>query len=286
MGSAVSRLGLGVGRLGAAGSSRRAGAAEAFAAIALAADAGVRMVDCPPEPEAAERLLGEVLPREPAFRLVVRAADVDGGPGAVIRRLRTSLRRLKVERADAMLVRASAVTGEDGPRLWDALLRLKDEGVTGAVGLTACVCDDPAGLARRLRPDLMQMPLSLLDQRLLASGALDEIAGRGVEVHLRSVFLHGLLFFDGAEGVLDAPLSPHVSRLRRTLAEAGADPMQAALAFALSRPQASKVVVGVGSAAEVRAVLRAAEARGPALDWETLCVDASCARAPARCAAA
>ena len=286
MGSAVSRLGLGVGRLGAATSSRRAGAAEAFAAIALAADAGVRMVDCPPEPEAAERLLGEVLPREPVFRLVVRAAEVDGGPGAVVRRLRASLRRLKVERADAVLVRAPAVTGEDGPRLWDALLRLKDEGVMGAVGLAACVCDDPAGLARRFRPDLMQLPLSLLDQRLLASGALDEIAGRGVEVHLRSVFLHGLLFFDGVQGAPAALLSPHVSRLRRTLAEAGADPMQAALAFALSRPQASKVVVGVGSAAEVRAVLRAADARGPALDWEALRADALCARAPARCAAA
>ena len=196
MGSVVSRLGLGVGRLGASAVSRRAAEAETFAAIALAADAGVRLVDCPPEPEAAERLLGAVLPREAAFKVMIRSADVEGGPAAVVRRLRTSLRRMKIERADAVLARAASVTGEEGSRLWDALLRLKDEGVVGAVGLTACVCDDPAGLARRFRPDLMQLPLSLLDQRLLVSGALSEIAGRGVEVHLRSVFLHGLLFFD------------------------------------------------------------------------------------------
>ena len=286
MESAVSRLGLGVGRLGAAASSRRAGEAEAFAAIALAADAGVRLVDCPPEPEATERLLVQVLPREPAFQLIIRAADVEGGATAMVRRLRTSLRRLNRERAEAVLVRASAITGDDGARLWDALLRLKGEGVVGAVGVTACVCDDPVGVARRFRPDLMQLPVSLLDQRLLVSGALDEIAGRGVEVHLRSAFLQGLLFFDGAEGALAAPLSPHISRLRRALAEAGADPMQAALAFALSRPQASKVVVGVGSAAELRAVIRATQTAGPALDWEAFSTHAACAADPARCLAA
>jgi D-threo-aldose 1-dehydrogenase len=286
MESALTRLGLGVGRLGAAASSRRAGVAEAFAAIALAADAGVRLVDCPPVPETAERTLGEVLPREPAFEVVIRAADVEGGPGAVVRRLRTSLRRLKLERASAVLARASHVTGEDGDKLWTALLKLRDEGLIGAVGLAACVCDDPAGLARRFRPDMMQLPLSLLDQRVIANGALAEVAERGVEVHLRSVFLHGLLFFEEAGDAGISPLQPHVSRLRRVLAEAGADPMQAALAFALSRPEARRVVVSVGAAAELRAVLRAAAARGPALDWEALRVDAGCPAAPARCLAA
>ncbi len=295
MGSEVARLGLGVARFGTAGAGgRRTSAAEAFAAVALAADAGVRLIDCPPEPEDAERLIGQVLPREPAFQIVARTATVEGGAGMILRRLRTSLRRMKLERVHAVLARPAALLADDGARLWDGLLRLKDEGVVAAIGVAACVCDDPAGLARRFRPDLMQLPLSLLDQRLLANGALDEIAGRGVEVHLRSVFLHGLLFFDGAQAGAGTsaqagaptPLSPHVSRLRRLLAEAGADPMQAALAFALSRPQAAKVVVGVGSAAELRAVLKAATARGPALDWEALRAEAACAADRTRCKAA
>lgn len=283
MDSAVGRLGLGVGRLGACAPRERA-AAEAFATVALAADAGVRLIDCPPVPEAVERMVGEVLPREPAFRVVVRAAEAEGGAGAVVRRLRTSLRRLRLERVGAVLARASAVTGEGGPALWDALNRLKDEGAAEQVGLSACVCDDPVGLARRFRPDVVQLPLSLLDQRLLQTGALAEIAGRGVEVHLRSVFLQGLLFAAGAEGAA-TPLAPHVSRLRRLLAEAGADPMQAALGFALSRPEASRVVVGVGSAAELRAVVRAAGAPAPALDWEALRAEAPCP-APGLCSAA
>jgi aryl-alcohol dehydrogenase-like predicted oxidoreductase len=285
MSSAVSRLGLAMGRFGAPSpvTGRRPGAAEAFATVALAADAGVRMVDCPPEPEEAERIVGQVLPTRPAFALAVHAAPVEGGAGMVVRRLKTSLRRLRRERVEAVLARPAALLADDGAVLWDALLRLKDEGVVGAVGVSACVCDDPVGLARRFRPDLMQLPLSLLDQRLLVNGTLDEIAGRGIELHLRSVFSHGLLFFPEAEGVA---ASPHVGRTRRLLAEAGADPMQAALAFALSRPQASKVIVGVGSALELRAVLRATSAAGPALDWEALRMEAECGRDPARCQAA
>ena len=283
MASAASRLGIGVGRLGGIEGRRRG--AEAFAAVALAADAGVRLIDCPPAPEAAERVLGEALPREPAFQVVARAADVEGGPSAVARRIRTSLRRMKLQRTHAALVRASAVTADDGPRLWEALLKLKDEGVVERVGVSACVCDDPAGVARRFRPDLMQLPLSLLDQRLLTNGALEAVAAAGVDVHLRSVFLHGLLFFDGAEGAV-TPLPPHVSRLRRLLAEAGADPMQAALAFALARPEALRVIVGVGSAAELRAVLKAASAPGPTLDWTALRQEAMCGRDQRACRAA
>ena len=68
---------------------------EAFATIALAADAGVRLVDCPSDPEEAERIVGQVLPREPAFRVMAHTAPVEGGADGVLRRLRTSLRRMK-----------------------------------------------------------------------------------------------------------------------------------------------------------------------------------------------
>src|SRR5579875_3851309 len=219
MESAANRLGVGVGRLGAIAGRRRS--AEGFAALALAADAGVRLIDCPPEPRAAERLVGEVLAPELGLQVVTRTAEVPGGPGAVARRLRNSLRSMRLESAHAVLVRAPALAEGDGMALWTTLLRIRDEGVVGRVGIAACVCDDPAALARRFRPDLMQLPLSLLDQRMLSSGALDAVAAAGVEVHLRSILMHDLDVLDEGDGKV-TPLSPQVGRLRRVLAEAGA----------------------------------------------------------------
>jgi aryl-alcohol dehydrogenase-like predicted oxidoreductase len=165
--------------------------------------------------------------------------------------------------------------------------RLRDEGLFARIGVSAYAEDDPLGLARRFRPDVMQVPTSLLDQRLIADGTLAEVAALGVEIQLHSIFLQGLLFVPryGLPREL-ADAGPSLSRIRRTIAEAGADPLQAALSFALARPEASTVVVGVATAAELQAIVAAAAAPPPALDWGALALDHDLALDPKRWAAA
>ena len=41
--------------------------------------------------------------------------------------------------------------------------------------------------------DLVQLPLNILDRRLIDSDILARLKNRGVEIHVRSVFLQGLL---------------------------------------------------------------------------------------------
>ena len=77
---------------------------------------------------------------------------------------------------------------------------LREDGVFRKIGISAYVADDPARLAARFRPDVMQLPFSLLDQRLLADGTLARLAELGVEVHARSLFLQGLLFLETSAG--------------------------------------------------------------------------------------
>jgi aryl-alcohol dehydrogenase-like predicted oxidoreductase len=143
------------------------------------------------------------------------------------------------------------------------------------VGISAYASDDPAGLARRFGPDIIQAPASLLDQRLLVDGTLANIREMGVEVHLRSIFLNGLLFLppDRAPSHLGAAAISRLSRARRLIAEGRSDPLQAALAFALSRQEASAVIVGAATAAEVNAVIAAAASPPPDLDWDDLALD-------------
>src|SRR5690606_35627681 len=131
--------------------------------------------------------------------------------------------------------------------------------------------DGPALLARRFEPDLVELPINLLDQRVQHAGVLAELAGLGVAVHATSVFADGLLFISGE------PLPPEMaghahalSRIRRRLAEARVDPMQATLAYVMGLPEVSAVVSSVASAAELRAVVAAANAPTPALDWAAL----------------
>ena len=130
------------------------------------------------------------------------------------------------------------------------------------------------GLARRFKPDVVQAPASLLDQRMLIDGTLSELAAMDIEIHLRSIFLNGLLFLppDRAPHHLKAAAG-RISRARRLIAEGRSDPLQAALGFALSRPEASAVLVGVASAAEMSAVVAAAMSPPPDLDWDEMALD-------------
>ena len=143
----------------------------------------------------AETLVGDLIPRPTPFRVCLAAARADRGADFVETEARATLRRLGVERADAIIVHSPAeLCGPHGPALWDRLHRLKDQGLFAKIGVSAHATDDPVGVARRFKPDILQAPASLLDQRLLADGSLQRIAGMGVEVHLRSIFLNGLLF--------------------------------------------------------------------------------------------
>ncbi len=134
---------------------------------------------------------------------------------------------------------------------------------------------------------MVQAPASLLDQRMLIDGTLAELAGMGIEVHLRSIFLNGLLFLppDRAPNHLKAAAG-RISRARRLIAEGRSDPLQAALGFALSRPEASAVLVGVASAAEMSAVVAAAMSPPPDLDWDEMALDDPVALDPRAWAAA
>jgi aryl-alcohol dehydrogenase-like predicted oxidoreductase len=196
--------------------------------------------------------------------------------------------RLGVERVDTILApSATDLFSPLGPQLWDRLKALKDQGLCKRIGVPVYASDDPVGVARRFKPDLVQAPASLLDQRLLLDGSLSEIAGLGVEVHLRSIFLNGLLFLppDRAPHHLKAAAG-RISRARRLIAEGRSDPLQAALGFALSRPEASAVLVGIASAAEMSAVVAAAMSPPPDLDWDEMALDDPAALDPRAWAAA
>src|SRR5262249_43641989 len=151
----------------------------------------------------------------------------------VEKRARRSLALLERKPVDAILVHAARdLAGPDGPRLWSLLQRLRGEGLYQRIGISAYVDDGPLELAQKYRPDLMQIPFSVLDQRLKRNGTLDGLKELQIEVHARSIFLQGLLLMDPRK--LPARLAhaaPALSAARARIESAGLTPIEAALGF-------------------------------------------------------
>lgn len=262
----LEKLGLGTVQFGQAyGVSNQRGQVpkdEATAILNRAAKAGMRLLDTAANYGEAENVLAAL--NTSPFRIVTKTINLSHGLDGVIARARQSARSLK---ADTLLVHAASdLKGTEGDALWRALRQLRDEGVFRKIGISAYVADDPVALAERFRPDVMQLPFSLLDQRLLENGALARLRGLGVEAHARSLFLQGLLFIETLPVKL-RHAAPHLAHVRDSLKAANITPLAAALGFVLARPEIAVGLVGVTSDKELEEIISAAEHSLPRLDW-------------------
>lgn len=278
MSQILNKLGLASGQFGLdqpPGGRGRPRDVEARDILSVAARSGLGVLEVSGHSAHADAVLSQACPRPMPFRLTVTTVRPDRGPDLVEAEVRAQIARLGVDRVDAILApSATDLFSPLGPQLWDRLRALRDQGLCKKIGVSVYASDDPIGIAKRFKPDLVQAPASLLDQRLLLDGTLSTLVEMDIEVHLRSIFLNGVLFLppDRAPSHLKAAAG-RISRARRLIAEGRSDPLQAALGFALSRPEASAVLVGVSSAAEMSAVVAAAMSPPPDLDWDEMALD-------------
>lgn len=230
--------------------------------LALAARAGVRCLDTAPAYAKSEEVLGAALPKGHSFELVSKTLKGDPAIAATFAR---TLQRLGQTRLDALLVHdGDALAGPNGAALFAELQKLKASGQVQKIGTIVYGAAQIDAVLERFPIDVIQIPISLLDQRLIQSGHLDRLKQKGVEIHARSVFLQGLLFMDPAAltPYFDS-VRPHLQKVRAAMAAAGLSMLEATLGFVQQLPQIDRVVVGATTVAELDEIVRAATANKP-----------------------
>src|SRR5690606_4391695 len=111
------------------------------------------------------------------FKPQVRTLRLEKGLDWVESRARRSVEHMGLARAHAVMIDAAEdLTGPQGDALWARLQKLKSDGLFSKIGISAHYNDAPLLLARRFKPDLIQVPVSLLDQRLVRNGDIEAMA--------------------------------------------------------------------------------------------------------------
>jgi aryl-alcohol dehydrogenase-like predicted oxidoreductase len=200
-----------------------------------------------------EEVLGATLRPADEFRLVtktrrLRAERISDADAESLRAsFLTSLARLRRERVYGLLVHDPAdLLAPGADRLYAELTALKRAGLVCKIGASVYTGHQLDAITDRFALDLAQVPVNVLDQRLVTSGHLVRLKTAGIEVHARSAFLQGLLLANpaGLDERFDS-VRDHLSRYRAFLARAGIDPVRAAIGFVVGLPQVDHVVVGV-----------------------------------------
>ena len=171
-----------------------------------------------------------------------------------------SLARLKRSSIYGVLLHRSKMLLEPGGvEVFEALQRLKKNGVISKIGISIYSPEELEILIPKFELDLVQAPFSVFDRRLLNSGWLQRLGERGIEVHTRSAFLQGLLLVPS--GRLPGKFrqwQPVWREWESWLASSNLTALEACVRYSLSQSNIGKVVVGVQTAGQLFEILEAA----------------------------
>ena len=298
----VTRIGLGTAFL--LGLDQVGEAEPAIATVRVALAHGINFIDTAPlySRGQAERVVGEALQDVPRAQFVIqtkvgRYSNSGGGSyhdysrEAILRSVENSLRLLRVDRLDSVLVHDAdgdkfnqgAGAGIEGTYFRDALdqafptlLDLRQQGVIGAVGAGMNQWQMEWEFAKQVDVDcfLLAGRYTLLEQTSL--DFLDYCRQRNIAVFLGGVFNSGILATGPREGAsynyaaAPAPIIEKARRIDAVCARHGVPLRVAALHFVLAHPAVTSVVLGAQKPEEIAANVRALEQQTPAALWAEL----------------
>jgi len=235
------------------------GLTEARDMLALAQAHGIDTLDTAVSYGDSESVLGEIGVSQ--FAIVSKLPAFAGNNALVTQwamaEASASLRRLGIHQfSSLMLHRPSQLLEAAGADLYQALYQLKAQGITRKIGISVY---SPAELERILPNfdfDVVQIPLNLLDRRLLSSGWLNKLKDKGIEVHTRSTFLQGLLLMSSEDRPTQFGIwSDLWSKWDDWVADSGLSPMQICLAYALGISEIDKIVIGADNVLQLLEII-------------------------------
>lgn len=233
--------------------------AEVAELLSVASESGIRLLDTAQAYGNAEAVIGRNLPAGHGFRVISKlpaqkqsafsaldAASWEHG-------LRLSCERLGLKNLDAMLLHSPTDLRKPGSSYFEEwLLGLRSRGLVRRLGLSIYTADDLEGVNPELL-DIVQLPLSLFDQRLLQDGTVVNLSSNGIAIHARSLFLQGLLLTPALRwpNWVSEQVRMQQQQLEDLALDRGCSLIDLALGFAKEQTELEAVVLGLCSTAEL-----------------------------------
>jgi aryl-alcohol dehydrogenase-like predicted oxidoreductase len=238
---------------------------EVLALLAEAAAAGLTLLDTAQAYGDAEAVLGRAMPPGHPFRLISKLpahsqpAFTSDDRRVWDQSFERSCIRLGQPCLDAFLLHSAADLRKPGGehlRAW--MLSLRQRGLVRRLGVSIYASTDLVDVPPDLL-DLVQLPLSLYDQRLLIDGTITSLRDQGCAVHARTLYLQGLLLSPAARwpAWVDPAAQDHHARLESMAANRGYTLLECALGFARAQADLEAVVLGLCSRLELQQLLQA-----------------------------
>ena len=243
--------------------------AELNKILVLAKHAGIKVIDTAPAYGNSEQALGEQSLAS-AFNFVSKIP-----PNCAIDEMITgfnhSLQALKSEQLSAlMLHHGEQLLSHNGPAIYQKLLSVKQQGLSRKIGCSVYSAQEALAISEKYAIDIVQIPGNIFDQGIFQNGILAKLSAKNIEVHIRSLFLQGVVFLKENNLPLALKkLAPHLKTLEHYATKLSAAQPQGSninsntalialvLAPFVQNQAIDKLVLGCCSAEELQQIITA-----------------------------
>ena len=222
---------------------------------------GISVIDTAPDYGSSEKVIGtneissfSLCTKIPALKFLKASTKVDSFFQSTID---NSLVNLCTDRVDYLLLHdCDDLLGPRSAQISSLMQKYKDSGMARKIGFSAYTSRQIFSALDVFKPDVVQIPFSIFDQRLLSDGTLKYLKTLGIEIHARSIFLQGLLLMDPNK--LDnyfTSFMPSIFKWHQVCRELKLLPLDLALYFAASQSFIDKVIVGISNLQQLKEIV-------------------------------
>jgi len=108
--------------------------------------------------------------------------------------IKKSLNNLKINQIDTLLFHdTKQIIGKNGGKIFNNILKLKKKGLIKKIGFSVYTPNQVRKIIKSFNFQVLQCPYNIIDRRMDNSGILKILKKKKIEIHVRSIFLKGLL---------------------------------------------------------------------------------------------
>jgi aryl-alcohol dehydrogenase-like predicted oxidoreductase len=170
---------------------------------------------------------------------------------------KNSLKKLRVNFVYGLLLHSpDQLFSRHGEDLLSSLIKFKQDGLVSKIGVSIYSPQELPRLFDLYNFDIVQVPFNPIDQRLLNSGWAKKLRELAVEIHIRSIFLQGLLLMPADKrpskfSIFNNTWAQWDDWLRLNNMSA----LEACMRFVSSSEYVDKVIVGIDSLKQFKEII-------------------------------
>jgi aryl-alcohol dehydrogenase-like predicted oxidoreductase len=213
-------------------------------------------LDTSPEYQNAEEMIGKFHTSHPKFNCYSKISrSMINSPTETLLSLQKSLKLMKIDSLQGLYFHnPNELLAKDSKDIENLIDSILETGRVQKVGASVYELGEILRIhERHPRITLFQAPENIADQRLRYSDQIKSLHESGIEFHVRSIFLQGLLLMKNAPAHL-AGAQPFLDQLNEVAKIRNCSPLQLCLSYVKQLEWASKFVIGVSEATQLHDV--------------------------------